>query len=74
MGLCCQNKGIYLCKLKKSDSDKFKLLCDVYDVKIKNIEGDNITIEANTQEIEHLKKFCLSVYNIYDPNLIYFLQ
>lgn len=75
MGLCCSKKSLYLCRMKNiEDVNRFRVLCEVYEVEMKSIEGDHITIEANEQQIDTLKKFCSSVYNISEPGFENYLK
>lgn len=65
MGLCCSKTSVYLCRMKNiEDLNRFRSLCDIYDIEVKTIEGCHITVEADEQQIESLRKYCYSVYNV----------
>ena len=68
MGLFCQTKSSYLCKLNtRTDMANFRTYCISNRIEVRdfNYNDGTVVVYATTDEKESLLFFCQHIYNLY---------
>ena len=69
MGSCYSSEVLYLCILKKNyvHINNFQLLCQKHQIKIIEIDENNVTVSANKKQLKILKRYCRTIYSLNYP-------